>query len=178
MEMMKHKSLKRYNFGSHDRLFLDANIWLYVYAPQKPKNYWVNVYSKAFERILAAKSCIYIDILVVSEFINTYAKIKWNINATSESFKTFRNSDDFKPIAQEIADNTKRVLGHCSRIENDFKTVKIDDLLNDYATGDFDFNDQMITDLCKRKGLKLITNDGDFKDQGIPILTANSKLLR
>ncbi len=66
------------------------------------------------------------------------------------------------------------------RPSNIFKirTKKIDDLLNDYATGSYDFNDQMITDLCKRKGLKLITNDGDFKGQGIPILTANNRLLR
>lgn len=171
-------SVEKYRFKSQDKLFLDTNIWFYLYAPQNPNSYWVNIYSKAFGRILAAKSCIYIDILVVCEFINAYARLKWHTNASHIEFKTFRNSKDFKPIAQEIADNTKRVLSHCSRIENDFKKVKIDDLLNDYATGDFDFNDQMITDLCKRKGLKLITNDGDFKGQGIPILTANGKLLR
>ena len=175
---LKAASVRNYLFKSQDKLFLDANIWLYIYAPQNPKSYWVNVYSKAFGRILAAKSCIYIDILVVCEFINTYARLKWRTNASHIQFKTFRNSNAFKPIAQEIANNTRLVLSHCSRIENDFKTVKIDDLLNDYATGSYDFNDQMITDLCKRKGLKLITNDGDFKGQGIPILTANGKLLR
>ena len=176
---LKTVSVEKYRFKSQDKLFLDTNIWLYVYAPQKPKNYWVNVYSKAFGRILAAKSCIYIDILVVCEFINTYARLKWRTNAPRHiDFKAFRNSNAFKSIAQEIADNTKRVLSHCSRIENDFKTLKIDDLLNDYAAGSYDFNDQMITDLCKRKELKLITNDGDFKGQGISILTANTKLLR
>ena len=51
-------SVTKYRFKSQDKLFLDANIWLYVYAPQKPKNYWVNVYSKAFERILAAMMVI------------------------------------------------------------------------------------------------------------------------
>ena len=175
---LKAVSVGKYRFKSQDKLFLDTNIWFYLYAPQKPNNPWVDVYSKAFGRILAAKSCIYIDILVVCEFINTYARLKWHTNASQMQFKTFRNSNAFKPIAQEIANNTKRILSHCSQIENDFKTVKIDDLLNDYATGDFDFNDQMITDLCKRKGLKLITNDGDFKGQGIPILTANNRLLR
>ena len=175
---LKAASVKNYLFKSQDKLFLDANIWLYIYAPQNPKSYWVNVYSKTFGRILTAKSCIYIDILVISEFINAYARLKWHTNASHIDSKLFATAQDFKPIAQEIADNTKRVLSHYSRIENDFKIVKIDDLLNDYATGDFDFNDQMITDLCKRKGLKLITNDGDFKGQGIPILTANGKLLR
>lgn len=171
-------SVEKYDFQSQDELFLDANIWLYVYAPQNPKSYWVKVYSKAFERILIAKSCIYIDILVVSEFINTYARLKWKHNAPHiKTFKTFRKSDDFKTIAREIADNTKRVLGHCSKIESDFKTLRIDNLMNDYAAGYSDFNDQVITELCKRKGLKLITNDSDFKGQDITILTANKKLL-
>ena len=183
-------SVEKYDFQSQDELFLDANIWLYVYAPQNPKSYWVKVYSKAFERILIAKSCIYIDILVVSEFINTYARLKWE-HARREharlkwkhnaphikTFKTFRKSDDFKTIAREIADNTKRVLGHCSKIESDFKTLRIDNLMNDYAAGYSDFNDQVITELCQRKGLKLITNDSDFKGQDITILTANKKLL-
>ena len=171
-------SVEKYDFQSQDELFLDANVWLYVYGPQNPKSYWVKVYSKAFERILIAKSCIYIDILVVSEFINTYARLKWNLNAPHiKAFKTFRKSDDFKTIAREIADNTKRVLGHCSKIESDFKTLRIDNLMNDYAAGYSDFNDQVITELCKRKGLKLITNDSDFKGQDITILTANKKLL-
>ena len=171
-------SVEKYDFQSQDELFLDANTWLYVYATQNPKSYWVKVYSKAFERILIAKSCIYIDILVVSEFVNTYARLKWRLNAPHiKTFKTFRKSDDFKTIAREIADNTKRVLGHCSKIESDFKTLRIDNLMNDYAAGYSDFNDQVITELCKRKGLKLITNDSDFKGQDITILTANKKLL-
>lgn len=171
-------SVEKYDFQSQDELFLDANVWLYVYGPQNPKSYWVKVYSKAFERILIAKSCIYIDILVVSEFVNTYARLKWRLNAPRiKAFKTFRKSDDFKTIAREIADNTKRVLGHCSKIESDFKTLRIDNLMNDYAAGYSDFNDQVITELCKRKGLKLITNDSDFKGQDITILTANKKLL-
>lgn len=45
------------------------------------------------------------------------------------------------------------------------------------AAGISDFNDQVLTTLCKRSGLKLVTDDGDFKGRGIPIITANQKLL-
>ena len=44
----------------------------------------------------------------------------------------------------------------------------MNDLLDDYAVGGFDFNDQVIAQLCKNKGLTLIKNDGDFRGQGIP----------
>ena len=177
---MKHKRIevRRYNFTPQDRLFLDANIWLYLDGPHKSKSYWRTIYSKVFNRILNANSQIYIDALVVSEFINSYARVKWGVIAPQLStFKDFRNSPDFKPVAKGIAADVKRVLKYCTRIESGFESLGVSDLLNDYATGDFDFNDQVITELCKSNGFTLITNDSDFKTQDIPILTANSNLL-
>ncbi len=50
-------------------------------------------------------------------------------------------------------------------------------VIAEYAVGDSDFNDQIIATLCKRKGLKLVTDDGDFGGHGIPVVTANRKLL-
>ena len=173
---MRHKAfeVRHYNFTPQDKLFLDANIWFYLYGPQKPGNRWARIYSTTFNRILNAKSRIYIDVLVVSEFINTYARQKKELVASHiKSFKAFRNSSYFKPIASDIAADAKHVMSHCSRLESGFATLAIDDLLTDYAAGDSDFNDQVITELCKSNGLTLITNDRDFRSQEIPILTVN-----
>ena len=128
--------------------------------------------------MVRAKSRIYIDVLVVSEFINAYARLKWrDASSYPNAFKTFRNSPDFKPVAQNIATHVKQVMKHCARIESNLATLGMDNLLNDYATGDHDFNDQVITEICKNNGFTLITNDGDFRTQKIPILTANPNLL-
>ena len=177
---MTHKAIamKQHNFTSKDKLFLDANIWFYVFGPHRPGDPKVETYSDVFNCILNAQCQIYIDVLVVSEFINVYARRKWRfISPHLYPFKVFRNSPDFKPVAQDIAAEVKKIMKHCSRIESNFTNLEIDDLLNDYATGDFDFNDQVITEICKSNGLMLITDDSDFKTQDIPILTANSKLL-
>ena len=176
---MKHKvvEVRNYNFTPQHKLFFDANIWLYLYAPQDPADPSVLIYSNVFNRVLKAQSQIYIDVLVVSEFINTCARGKWRLIAPRRSFKVFRNSRDFKPIARNIAADVKQIMKHCSQIESNFETLKIDDLLNDYAKGNSDFNDQVITEICKSNNLTLITNDSDFKTQDIPILTANSNLL-
>ncbi len=80
-------------------------------------------------------------------------------------------------MAQSIATHVKQIMKHSTRIESDFVTLPIDDLLTDYETGNFDFNDQVITEICKSNGFTLITNDSDFKTQEVPILTANSNLL-
>ena len=106
---MKHEAteVRHYNFTSQDRLFLDANIWLYLYAQLKPQAHWVKIYSKVFKRILKAKSKVYTDVLVVSEFINRYARLRWRIDESNfgefDEFKDFRNSPHFKPVAQDIA---------------------------------------------------------------------------
>jgi len=170
------EAIASYDFKPSDELLLDTNIWLLVYAPHGPKDSRVAVYSQALSRIITAQSRIYIDILIVSEFINAYARLKWKL-ASCPDFKQFRNSKAFKPVAQDIAADVKRVLQHCRRVDDNFESLEIDSLIDEYAAGSFDFNDQILTTLCKRKGLKLVTDDGDFKGQGIPVVTANKRLL-
>ena len=181
---MAHRAeeISTYDFKPSEALLLDANIWLLVYSPQKPNNSRVDAYSQALRNILAAKSSIYIDVLIVSEFINRYARMKYRwtyLQGSSKagSFKQFRKSEDFKPVARDIAADVKRVLQHCTRVESGFESLAIDTLVDEYAEGDFDFNDQILTALCKKKGLKMVTDDADFKGQDIPIITANKRLL-
>jgi len=177
--MTGHKvtAVDNYEFTSGDQLFFDTNIWLYIYGPQKPGDSRVRTYSGALRHILEAQSQIYIDVLIISEFINAYAKIRWSSAGSELKFKDFRNQSDFRPVAQDIASDVRCVMEHCSRIEHDFAALEIDSLLDDYAEGRHDFNDQMIARLCERSGLTLITHDADFKGQQIPILTANRRLL-
>ena len=174
----KALEVSNYSFTHRDKLFLDANIWWYVYGSQKPDDTLVNIYSQVLDRILKAQSCIYIDVLIVSEFINTYARTQWKLVAPrNQPFKKFRESSKFKPIAKEIADAVKRIMCHCSRVESGFQELEIDALLNIYAEGNSDFNDQIIVGLCKARELTLISHDGDFKNQRIKVLTANHRIL-
>lgn len=50
--------------------------------------------------------------------------------------------------------------------------------LDDFESGLVDFNDAILVDVCKKRDLKLMTNDGDFQRGGIEILTVNRHLLR
>lgn len=181
MILVTHKAVKnveQYHFTSGDNLFLDANIWLLFYGPQSPRSHWVDVYSRAFSNILGAQSTIFIDVLIVSEFINTYARQKWKLEAPEfEQFKEFRRSSAFQQVAQDIASDAKRVLQHCCPIESGFESLNLDDLLVDFARGNADFNDQVISELCGNRGLTLVTNDSDFQGQDVTILTANPRLL-
>ena len=173
------KSIKNYNFNNSDQLCLDTNIWIYIFCPQNPNDPHVEVYSQAFSSILKTKGRIYINSLITSEFINTSARIQFNLQKTNgfQDFKAFRKSTAFKPIAFNIASDLKSVMEHSFRIESNFKELDINTLINEYKEGNCDFNDQMITELCKHNGLTLVTNDSDFYDHNIPIITANPRLL-
>ena len=89
-----------------------------------------------------------------------------------------RNSSAaFKPIAQDVAADVRRVLQHCERVESGFDTLDIVALVEEYEKGDSDFNDQVLAELCRRKELIIVTDDGDFADAGLMIVTVNRRLL-
>jgi predicted nucleic acid-binding protein len=177
IRMKKIEIVENYTFKSSDQLLLDTNIWLLLYGPilNNPR---VKIYSQAFKKILKARCQIFIDALIVSEFINRYARIQQGVIAPEIRFKDFRKNDVFKDIACSIADDTSRVLNYCRQIDSGFETIDMSSLLQEYRAGNSDFNDQIVTALCNNKNLILLTDDVDFKNQSIPILTANPKLLK
>lgn len=173
-------SIDACTFTSDDVLFIDTNIWLYLYAPQAPDDWKARTYSRALAKILSAKCRIFIDALVLSEFINRYARLTYNLSKKTGSaleFKEYRNSTEFKPVAGEIEAAVRRITRHCQRTETGFSTCDLDRLLTEFGQGNSDFNDQLMLELCKTNGWKLVTHDGDFKDCGLTLLTANRKLL-
>lgn len=171
-----------HKFAETDKLFFDANIWLSLYGPQgAPNDPRTQIYSNALAKAMRAKSQIWVDVLVVSEFINRFARIEYDIfypkNARRPDFKQFRNSPEFKPISQAIAAAVRNILKLAARIESGFSVIDINALLTEFETSPNDFNDQILTGICTTNSLVLVTHDFDFKGKGINILTANRKIL-
>ena len=137
-------------------------------------------YTLVLQRIRSAGGQILLDGLVLSEFINAYARFVYNklpAESRPADFKTFRNSAAFKPIAGKIARQARKIIHKCQRTETGFETVDLETILTEYAAGGADFNDMMLAELCKAKGLKLVTHDSDFKGEDLTIITANRRLL-
>lgn len=169
-------------FNPADHLLLDTNIWLAVYGPAaKLNDRRTVVYSKALSDMLTATSHIFIDVLILSEYVNRYARLRHNIlkgaPGVSHDFKQFRKSADFKPVALDIAGDVRQILKHCDRIESGFAALDITRLVDEFEHGDSDVNDLVLAELCRNRNLKLVTHDGDFKDRGLTVLTANQSLL-
>ena len=94
------RRLSTYHFRDSDRLLFDANIWLFLYSPQySPTDSRVRVYSGALKDVLRARSKVFIDLLVLSEFINAWARFTYNTLPASikaKGFKNYRNSSAFE----------------------------------------------------------------------------------
>lgn len=178
MIMSNIKDIGSYSFSKDDKFFLDANIWLSVYGPMAHKRKRASIYSRAIRDIQSNGCAVYIDVLIISEFINTYARWEHKQSASrNDNFKDFRKSSAFAKIAEDIAVNAKRIIKQCQRCDSNFANIDIETLLTEFAKGDSDFNDEVFSTLCKDRGLTLVTDDKDFKGSGLTILTANNQLL-
>lgn len=178
MTITKVEPIRAHVFQSQERFFLDANVWLSIYGPVVRRSRRSAVYSSALVSIRSAGCPIFLDVLVISEFINAFARMEHKQSALQNlAFKEFRKATDFKPIAKDIAQNAKRILNQCQRCKTGFTTADIDALMVEFELGDSDFNDQMIAEICREEELQLVTDDGDFKSRGLSIPTANNSLL-
>ena len=133
--------IDHYKFTDSDRLFLDTNIWIYMFGQSSEALDRLRYrYSTALSRAIEAKSQLFTDVLVVSEFINTYARKECEYLSTAKNFKEFRRSKEFKSIAKEIAYAAGKITEYATLLESGFSDLQIDDVLADYAKGEFDFN--------------------------------------
>jgi predicted nucleic acid-binding protein len=167
-------------FRPGDRYFLDANIWLDIHGPLAGKNPMAAAYSTALDNMTRQGSQIHLDVLVLSEFVNRFARLEYKRLRPGwppSRFKEFRKSAAFKLVARDIALHARQILGMVLPCDSGFTSVDQPALLTRYEAGDHDLNDLIIAELCKARALTLVTHDADFRDSGLPILTANKALL-
>lgn len=178
---MNVRRLSRYPFSASDRLLLDTNVWLHLHGPlpfsSDPR---AKVYSSAFKSILERKCKIFIDVLVLSEFVNVIARHRYNAlppASKPRDFKAYRNSAAFKAVGKEITEVCRRMSSESQYIATDLSSFDVEKLYREFEGGRADFNDLALSELCRYQNLKLVTDDGDFKGHGLTILTENRRLL-
>ncbi len=172
--------ISSYIFSKQDVFMLDTNIWLFLFpAPSGSHHGYTKKYSDAFKKMLTTKVTIVVNSLILGEYLNCYCRIEWNALYKQQypDFKKFRQSTDYKSVGQRATAYAKCILKFCDRKDDDFSTIDVNQLLDDFEAGAIDFTDGVITDCCFRHNWKLITNDGDFTAGGIEVITTNKKLI-
>ena len=118
--------------------------------------------------------------MVLSEYLNRYCRIEWegNFKAQYPTFKKFRQSADFRSVVSSAHVFASKILSFCQIHSVSADELDLNQALTDFASGHVDFNNTPLVDLCKKRNLKLMTNDADFQHGGIEVLTTNTRLLR
>lgn len=171
-------STATYDFPSEKNYFFDTNIWLYIYGPIGWPDQKSAVYSRVLREIRNSNGTIYINCMVISEFINAFSRIEFKQQTTYSRFKEFRNSLSFRPVAEDIASNVKKILRNTLTCDPELKVIDLPEIMSFFEQGKYDFNDLVFAEICRSKEMVFVTHDKDFSELGVEILTANEKLLR
>lgn len=168
------------------KLFFDTNIWLRLNGPSPGEDKKFRIYGRllknALDKNVGAK--IGISAAVISEFLNRFCWDDWNVNHREAfgSYKNFRNSQEFEATAKTADIAVRNILKFAEVISFEDGTAEtsrcgIEEALKLFLSGKIDFNDALIAETCRRRGYTLVTDDGDFVDVDVPVVSANSKLL-
>lgn len=169
-----------YHFCSTDKILLDANIWLYLFPPPcDPKHYWGAKYGAVFKKLQAAKADIIIDQFLISEFLNRYSRIEFGVVKAKygNNYKRFRASKDFSSVAISAVGYAKKIISLTIHHGNAIDVPMIVDAISDFGKAKIDFNDSIFVQLCQKNNYKFLTNDVDFYDSPVEIITCNPNLL-
>lgn len=163
-----------------EKIFFDANIWMYIFCEiANSKKDLVNKYSTTFRNLLKTKNPIFIDLTIISEFVNRYLRIAFSNYVKGNQLKGFtykrdyRKTDDFKEAWENVCNIVKnKILLKANTVNFEYDKSSFAELLK-ADNLDADFNDNHIMNLCRLNNMYLLTHDGDFKNSDINIITAN-----
>ena len=151
-----------------DNFFFDTNVWISVFEPTgNARQRAQSAYSSFLSKIFLAKSKIHISSMVISEYINVLLRMDFNLWKDKEGKqhldfkKDYRKTKRSKDKSAMITTTLKtKILPQCTRLNDNFNKIKINDLLKNLL--DSDFNDLYIIEMARNDNLKIVSDDKDF----------------
>ena len=184
--------IRKYSIITGDRLFFDANIWIYLWSPPNSPDASLSSaimeYSRIYSEMISQNIKILTSWLVLSEFVNFLSRksfqsyLKLNQGAFKDSeFKSYRDSIYFLTERKDITTYVKKILEKSQIIPHDSSNLRCDNVLN-WFENNIDLNDAIYVEDSIITHYKIVTHDKDFKKfRGVAnpdILTANPKLFK
>ncbi|MDC0932708.1 type II toxin-antitoxin system VapC family toxin [Arcobacteraceae bacterium] len=157
-----------YNIKQEKKVFIDTNILIFLFSPYSMSREYdtqKETYSEVLGLLMEYKSKLYINSIVISEFINVSLKLDFNKNFNKNDDKDFkkdyRGSKPYKCTLNSILVQLKQILKICDKIDDDFKQFNVLDEFTENTN--LDFNDVLIADTVIHNKLEILTNDQDFQ---------------
>ncbi len=172
--MAANYELQDFSHLKSRNIFVDANVLIYLFWPTGQHSFEKR-YARTFQKLLKQENKLFVDFLVISEVINRVVRIEYKKLNPDQKFKDFRNSQKGKNVLEDISIIVKyNILNRFNVIEKSFDKQNIEHFL---IVDELDFVDKAIVSICVENNLVLLTNDRDFKNSGLDILTGNPHIL-
>lgn len=162
---------KAYKISADDQVFIDTNILIFLFSPSfvNSNKFQVKKYSAIFQTMIEKKCNLYLNELVISEFINKCMRLdfahNFNTDGSKDYKRDYRPSPEYQATLKIVLKELKKVLRFTKAINDDFESFDVINQLTSNVKSDF--NDLIIADTVQKKNLKLLSDDGDFKQLGI-----------
>ncbi len=169
---------------TNKKIFLDANILIYLFGFGTPTfANWESKYANLYTQLSKQNNIFVVDYIVVSEFVNRAIRIEYDnylitnsLDKNTLSYKDYRNSSDGKEALKDIYITLNdEILNEFEVIE---KSYSKDDLKIMCTVNELDFSDKAIIKICEDNQFILLTNDTDFKNSNIDIISCHSKMFQ
>lgn len=166
--MVKTHKISTYNIQKGDKFFFDTNIWMYMHC--SIGNYsakLVQDYSDFYQKVKVNGNPILTCTLLVSEFVNSYSRLEFNLIKKSDNLsdfkKDFRTNPSYKPTLDHINKLTeKKILSNSVKIQDSFHEFEEQNFFANPHT--YDFNDEYFCYIAEKLNFKIVTNDKDFQN--------------
>jgi predicted nucleic acid-binding protein len=134
------------------------------------------VYSGALDQALEVGSRIEVNALILSEFVNLVLRVEFRQHTQGQSqYKDFRKSEEYGAAARFCTSAISSILQQSTYVDFECPVSEMQTLIEQFGEDQTDFNDALIVHQCRQNNLILVTDDGDFQDAEINILTHNRK---
>lgn len=159
---------KDYRITSSDLFFFDNNIWMFLYAPignyAQAKQ---NAYGNLLDYIIERKRPIFINSLIISEFVNANLRGEYEIwkmkpeNAHASKYKeNFLKSAVYDSSLKSILAALKSILSITTKGNDNFNAINLDHVFNEMTS--CDFNDSYYLQYSNLGNYIIVTDDGDL----------------
>ena len=171
--------IEKYDPRSSDIFFFDNNIWMFLFCPLAEYNKRKQrIYSSFLQRLQSARSTIFINSLIFSEFANANFRIDFDLwknetrQVSAEFKKDYVGTERYQETAALIKNIINRILHLCEKSSDEFNAVDFSKVLDHLTT--IDYNDSYYLELASLKDWKIVTDDKDFvkyKNHGCQVIT-------
>ncbi|MCL8000218.1 hypothetical protein M8994_18465 [Brucella sp. 21LCYQ03] len=162
------------------KILFDTNVYIFIDGYDgRPKS---KIYSDYYFQVLKEKKNeVVINDYILGEFFNRSCKDHHNICAAEESqtipYKKRRNTPEFIEFMETIRDSCLHFIEEAQFHAACDHQTNIIGILEDSAKGRLDFSDIIIRNQCSTSGIVLVTDDFDYIDCSIDVVTANERFL-